>query len=107
MRATAVFLSSHDRTANGHPRLDSPPDPRQASPVAECVSQGYRNHVTRSDEHKGRIPAEDGGKHELDQRADDGWDPSGVWMREDELIEMMHVRYAEVERRQEDDAGRG
>lgn len=56
---------------------------------------------------KGGVEAEDGGVAELEQGAEQGGQEARVRVRQAVLVQMMNVRDAEVERRQEDDVARG
>lgn len=57
--------------------------------------------------HKGSIPAEDGGVAELEEGAEKSGYHGGVGVGESELVEVVDMGDAEVERREEDDAARG
>jgi hypothetical protein len=57
--------------------------------------------------HKGSIPAEDGGVAELEEGAEKSGERRGVGVGESELVEVVDVGDAEVERGEEDDASWG
>lgn len=81
---------------------DPAPQPGQAHPVAEGVGDDGGGQAGGADEDEGAEEAEERGVGELEERACDAGDDGRVRVRDAELVEVVHVGDAEVERRHED-----
>lgn len=68
------------------------------------MCQDHRDDVTGSNEDKCCVPTEHGGIGKLKERTHDRRGPGRVRMCQDELVEMVDMRYTKVQRCEEDDA---
>lgn len=78
-------------------------EPRQSHPIAECMCEYTREHVPGAEVCKCCEEAEERSVRELEQRAEHGDEEWHFCMRDAKLVEVVHMRYAKVQRRQEDD----
>lgn len=101
---STIFFSPDRWSSNCDPRLNPPPKPRQPGPITEGMCRDHRDDVAGSNEDECGVPAEHGGVGKLKERADDGGRPGRVRVCQDELVEMVDMRYTKVKRRKEDDA---
>lgn len=104
-RVALVLFASTNRT-NRLSSLDTNTtvQSREPHPIAKCMRQDRRVHIAGADEDKGGEEAEQGGVGELEQRAQDGEERRRLRVRQAELVQVVHVCDAEVERGEEDDA---
>lgn len=100
-----LFTPSHRRT-NSLNRLNASPEPRQSTPVTETMDENNGQQRAGPQIHEGRIPAEDSRVAELEERPQQRGYSRRVRVGETELVEVMHVRDTEIQRRQEHDSAR-
>lgn len=102
-----IFFASDDPWSNGDRTLNPSPQPGKPAPVAEGVDQDDGRQRARPEVQEGREPAEHGGVAELEDGAQQRGHHGSVRVRGPELVEMVDVGNAKVQRRDEDDpAGR-
>ena len=100
-----LFTPSY-RGTNSLTCLNPSPEPRQSTPVTEAMDENNGQQRARPQIHERRIPAEDSRVAELEERPQQRGHSGRVWVRETELVEVVHVRNAEIQRRQEHDSAR-
>lgn len=93
------------RWSNRLARLHAYPtvEPWQAHPVAEAVGEDDRVHIACAYEDKGGKEAKQRCVGELEERAEHGEEQRGLRIGQAELVEVVDVGNAEVERGEEDD----
>ena len=87
-----------------HGAAHRPPQAWQAHPVAEGVAQDHAPEAAGAEEDERGVPAEDGGVAELEEGREQGGQPGRARVRQLELVAVVDVRDAEVERGEEDEA---
>jgi hypothetical protein len=99
-----VILLVNVRRSNRHTSFysNTPIEPWQPHPIAEGVREHTRIHIASTDVYEGCEEAKERRVCELEQRAEDSNQERDFRVRDAELVKVVQVCYAKVQRRQED-----